>query len=395
VDNRLRVLQIIYSFDIEGSGGGVARFAIALSHALDKNLFDVSICGLWDTGKETERQHLNELNTLGVKAFTAATWDEKKPYLSLWKSYQGLRTSIEKSKVDIVHSHSEFSDIVSLMLKLYPGVPIIMRTLHNGYPIEWRKRYIRRVLLSYILYPLLFNSEIGVARHVVKNMDRRWLAKLLNHKAILIHNAINIGKFSRIDHISDKSKLGLAIPSDAVVIGSIGRLRIEKGYDTMLEAAAEVIQQTEGSIKFIIIGTGELEETLIKQAQKLNISDHVIFTGPRTDIEFLLSGMDLFVSSSYWEGFSTSVLEAMAAGVPVLATDIPGNRELVEPGINGWLVAAHNPDALAQEIISHINTPIKIKQGIIEQGQKVAFTYSIQSVAKQYQSLYESIYKKK
>jgi len=395
MDNRLRVLQIIYSFDIEGSGGGVARFAIALSHALDKDLFDVSICGLWDTGKETESLHLNELNSLGVKAFTAASWDEKNPYLSLWKSYQGLRTSIKKSKVDIVHSHSEFSDIVSLMLKLYPGVPIIMRTLHNGYPIEWRKRYIRRVILSYILYPLLFSKEIGVARHVVKNMDRRWLAKLSNHNAILIHNAINIGKFAIIDHISDKSKLGLAIPNDAVVVGTIGRLRIEKGYETLLEAAAKVIQQTERSIKFIIIGTGELAETLIKQAQKLNISDNVIFTGPRTDIEFLLSGMDLFVSSSYWEGFSTSVLEAMAAGVPVLATDIPGNRELVEPGINGWLVTSRNPDALAQEIIHRINTRIKIKQEIIEQGRKVAFSHSIESVAKQYQSLYESFNKKK
>jgi len=85
----------------------------------------------------------------------------------------------------------------------------------------------------------------------------------------------------------------------------------------------------------------------------------------------------------------------MAAGVPVLAADIPGNRELVEPGINGWLVTSRNPDALAQEIIHHINTPIKIKQQIIEQGRIVAFSHSIESVAKQYQSLYEPFNKKK
>jgi glycosyltransferase involved in cell wall biosynthesis len=395
VNNRLRILQIIYSFDIEGSGGGVARFASELSHALDRDQFEVSIGGLWDTGKQTEREHMHELNSSGIKAFTGATWDEKNPYLALWKSYQGLRTAINNSKADVIHSHSEFSDIVSILLKFYPGAPIFIRTLHNGYPVEWRKRYLRRILLSYILYPLLFNKEVGVAQHVVTNMNRRWLSKILNHHAILIHNAINITKFSKTQHLSDKSKLGLGIPNNAFIIGSIGRLRIEKGYDTFLEAAAKVIRQTNQSIKFMIVGTGELDEKLKIQAQSLNISDQVIFTGPRTDIEFLLSGMDLFVSSSYWEGFSTAVLEAMAAGVPILATDIPGNRELIEPEINGWLVTPHNPEALAQEIISHINIPDEIKMEIIEQEQKVANKYSIDAIAKQYQTLYQSFFIKK
>ena len=395
MNNRLRILQLIYSFDIEGSGGGVARFASELSHTLDRELFEVSIGGLWDTGKETEREHMHELNSVGITTFTGATWDEKNPYLALWKSYLGLKAAINRSKIDIVHSHSEFSDIVSMMLKFYPGAPKFIRTLHNGYPIEWRKRYFRRIILSYILYPLLFNKEVGVAQHVVMNMNRRWLSKILNHNAILIHNAINITKFSKTKHLSDKSKLDMGIPNDAFIIGSIGRLRIEKGYDTLLEAAAKVIQQTNQSIKFILVGMGELDETLKLQAKRLNISDHVIFTGPRTDIEFLLSGMDLFISSSYWEGFSTAVLEAMAAGVPILATDIPGNRELIEPGINGWLVDPHNPEALTQEIINHIIIPEETKLKIIEQEQKVAHKYSIDAVAKQYQTLYQSFFIKK
>ncbi len=91
MDNRLRILQLIYSFDIEGSGGGVARFASELSHALNRDLFDVSIGGLWDTGKETEHEHMHELNSIGIKAFDCAIWDENNPYLALWKSYQGLR----------------------------------------------------------------------------------------------------------------------------------------------------------------------------------------------------------------------------------------------------------------------------------------------------------------
>jgi glycosyltransferase involved in cell wall biosynthesis len=394
VDNRIRILEMIYSFDIEGSGGGVARFASALSQTLDPKVFDVTICGLWNTGIETEQQHIQDLNSQGFKAFTAATWDAYHPYQSLWKSYQGLQTFIQQYPVDIIHSHSEFSDIVTLMLKFYPGVPIIMRTLHNGSQVEWRKRYLRRILLTYFLNPLFFNLEVGVAKHVVTNMDRRWLAKLLGHYAILVHNAINVRKFDGINHLTDKSRLGLDISKDSFVVGTVGRLREEKGYNILLEAAAQIIHESNDPIKFMIIGTGELADALKAQAQNLQIANHVIFTGPRSDIEFLLSGMDLFVCSSFWEGFSTAILEAMAAKVPVLATDIPGNRELIEPGVNGWMVPSHNAPVLAREILNIYYLPEVKRQTLTDQALIVAQLYSIDAVAVQYQLIYHELFEK-
>ena len=395
VNKRIKLLQIIYSFDVEGTGGGIARFAISLSQALDPKIFDVTICGLWNTGTNTELEHIQKLNSLGVRAVTAANWDKDHPYQSLWKSYQGLKMFIQQSPVDIVHSHSEFSDIVSLMLKFSPGIPVIIRTLHNGYPLEWRRRYIRRILLTYILYPICFNSEVGVARHVVANMDRRWLTKLLGHHSKLLHNAIDVSKHSGCNYLTDKSKLGLAIPGETYVIGTVGRLREEKGYDTLLEAAALVIRQTAIPIKFLIIGDGDMAKSLQDLAKNLGISEQVIFTGPRSDIEFLLSGMDLFVCSSYWEGFSTAVLEAMAAGVPVLATDIPGNRELIEPEKTGWMVPSHDATALAEEIMNVLNMPTEERQIIVDRAKKVPLTYSIDIIAKQHEILYVNLFKEK
>ncbi|OGO59961.1 MAG: hypothetical protein A2029_14820 [Chloroflexi bacterium RBG_19FT_COMBO_47_9] len=395
MDKRIRVLEIIYSFDVEGTGGGIARFAIALSQALDPKIFDVTICGLWNTGTATELQHIRALNSNGIRAVTAAAWDKQHPIQSLWKSYLGLKTFIQQSPVDIIHSHSEFSDMVTLLLKYHPGVPVIMRTLHNGFRVEWRKRIVRRLLLTYFLYPLFYNTEVGVAKHVVINMDRRWLTKYLGHKAVLINNAIEVEKFSKTSHFIDKSGLGFGIPKDAFVIGTVGRLREEKGFDVLLEAAAMVIHQSDHPIKFMIIGAGELADPLKTLARKLQISDHVIFTGPRSDIEFLLSGMDLFVCSSFWEGFSTAVLEAMAAGVPVLATDIPGNRELITAGINGWMIQPRDAVALANEILKIIKLPDENRQNIVDQAIKVPLTYSIEVVAEQHKCLYCALSEKK
>ena len=81
MENKIHLLQLIYSFDIEGSGGGLSRFAIALSRALDKSIFDVSICGLWDTGTEREKNRIDGLKDEGIDALTAAKWDESHPVI--------------------------------------------------------------------------------------------------------------------------------------------------------------------------------------------------------------------------------------------------------------------------------------------------------------------------
>ncbi len=395
VENKIHLLQLIYSFDVEGSGGGIARFVISLCQALNKELFDVSIGGLWNMGTENEQIRMRKLNEEGIKAFTAADWNPSHPLHSLIVSYKGLSRFIKKSSVEVIHSHSEFSDIVTLMLKFQPGVPTIIRTLHNGYPIEWRKRPIRRLVLSNTLYPIFYNSEIGVAAHVVSNLNQRWLARRLGREATLLRNAIDLRRFMGLHHLEEKSKLGMDIPDDGYVIGTVGRLREEKGYAYLLEAASLLVQQYTDPIYFVIIGAGDLADRLVEQARRLQIGERVIFTGPRQDIEFLLSGMDIFVCSSLWEGFSTAVLEAMAAGVPVLATDIPGNRELIKPDVNGWMIPPGDPEALSKEIVNIIAKPLKERQIIARAAEKVAADYSIERIAKQHEEWYQQLQKEK
>jgi glycosyltransferase involved in cell wall biosynthesis len=389
VNNKIHILQLVYSFDVEGTGGGITRFVLALSQELDKHLFDITICGLWNMSTPGESERIQELNSQGIRAFTAADWDSRHPMQSLIRSYRKLVNFTRAHSIDIIHSHSEFSDVIALLLKLFPGSNAIVRTLHNGYQLEWRMRPGRRLLFSNILYPLFYNAEIGVADHVVHNLDCRWLAQRLNRKAYLLRNAIDSTRFRGIQHMDDKSSLGLGIPQQAFVIGTVGRLREEKGYNFLLDAASLLIPQIDRPSYFIIVGTGDLEDALITQAKAMGIDKQVIFTGPRGDIEYLLSGMDLFVCSSLWEGFSTAVLEAMAAGVPVLVTDIPGNRELIEPNVSGWMVVPGNASELCSAMIKIIDAPSEQLHMVIQAAMDKASEFSIEKVVEQHEQYYK------
>ena len=390
---RIRVYEIVFSFDIESGGGGISRFATTLSKSLDPERFEPILCGLWDRGSEEEKQRIQQLNENGIYTFTCTHWDEQHPYRSFARAYLGLRTALKRLPADILNSHSEFSDMAVLLLKLAGKAPVLVRTLHNELRVVWRRRPLRRLLFTQILDPLLFDAEIGVSRFIKENLDRRWLAKRLKRKARAINNALDIHRFrgETVDMEAIRRELG--IPEDAYVIGSVGRLCEQKGFDLLVDAAAEVVKATPEAW-FLIVGDGDAAETLKQQAASLGIGRRVIFTGQRSDVEALLTAMDLFVCSSRWEGLSTVLMEAMAAGVPIVATDIPGNRELLRDGDNAWLIPVENPRALAAAVLA--------ARGNIELGRRYAhqagldvLDFGITQVAAQYGHLYQELMPKK
>ena len=189
----------------------------------------------------------------------------------------------------------------------------------------------RRILLTNILYPLVFDAEIGVSQYITQNLNQRWLARQLGRQAITIHNALDLSRFRNLSHDPNKIKQEFGIPDNAYLIGTVGRLTRQKGFDLLIDAASIAINKI-AELYLIIIGNGEDEVMLKHRGEELGIGNRVIFTGARSDVDTLLPGMDLFVCSSRWEGLSTVLMEAMAAGIPILATDIPGNRELLESG---------------------------------------------------------------
>jgi glycosyltransferase involved in cell wall biosynthesis len=178
------------------------------------------------------------------------------------------------------------------------------------------------------------------------------MARLLQRESRCIYNAIDLDRFQSPEarDIRERKRQELRLSATEPVALTIGRLTLQKGYSILLQAATQVLAEIP-SFRFLIVGVGELEEELKRMARQLGIEHAVIFTGPRPDVEGLLAAVDLFVSSSRWEGLPTVILESMAARVPVVATDVSGTRELVQDGVTGLLVPPGDPHSLSHAIV--------------------------------------------
>lgn len=378
--NRLHIVQLFYTFDVEVGGGGLSRFAIELGKNLDPDKFEVSLVslGYFDSGSGKER--IRKLNELGLDAFEATRWEDDKPYQSFFNSVKFLRAKFSYKPPDILHSHSEFTDITALLLKIRANPPKIIRTVHYGHQYEWRTKPLRRAVLTNFLYPFFFDQEIGINEFNTARLNRRQIARLLGKQAINLPNAINLEGFKRtnIDIASKKKSLGF--PLHSPIIGTVGRLAEQKGYCYLIDAIPKVLID-HPQAHFMIIGEGPLSEELKEQADQLNVSSNVKFTGSRSDIDELYACMDIFVSSSLYEGLPTVIMESMVSNVPVLATSIPGTDELVQHGVNGWLVPPRDPIALGEGISYLIKSP-NLRHELVVNAQDTVQRYSISSVAK-------------
>jgi glycosyltransferase involved in cell wall biosynthesis len=390
--NHIRVLEIISGFAVEGPLGGIERFGIELCRALDRTRLEPIACGLWSYGTPLERRWVNQLTGEGIEAFIAAMWAGDAPYRSFWQALRGIRTVLAGQRVDIIHSHCQFGDVAALLLKRALGAQVVMRTVHNER--EWVKRPLRRLVLTNWLYPLAFDAEIGVSQGVVDNLNQRPGAQLRGRRAHRIYNSLDLRRFSDVQVNRVVKKLEMGWLEDAPVIGSIGRLVKQKGFSVLLEAARLVLAHFP-QVRFVIVGGGPLMEPLKAQACELGLEGQVIFTGPREDVEELLVMMDLFVSSSLWEGLPTVLLESMAAGVPVVATDVSGSREIIRPGLTGLLVPADNPVLLSEAIMSMVTERQRAAAMAERARSEVRTRFSIEIAAKLHTELYIQLFEEK
>jgi len=176
-------------------------------------------------------------------------------------------------------------------------------------------------------------------------------------------------------------------------------MAVQKGYKYLIKAIPQVIKEFP-QMKLLIIGGGgvpsETTEEEIKRLVKiLGLTNYVHFLGWRKDIGEILSICDLFVLPSLWEGFGLSNVEAMAAGIPVVATNVDAIPEVVSDGETGILVPPKNSGALANAILSLLKDPEKMRK-MGQAGKKRAFTFfSAERMVKDYEKLYLSIFSKK
>ena len=386
--HRIRLFFVISSFAVEGPQGGAELFCIELAKRLDPARVAITVCGLWRHGFDYEDKWMDELQRHGIQVLTTSPWTgsrRRDAYVSLRFLQHYFR---DGRQVDIVNSHSAFADIAALWLRVIGATRATVRTLHSER--EWYRHPVQGVLLDNIIFPLTFDAETGVSKQVVANLNRRPLARLLRRRAQVIYNAIDHERLAgvQIDITAQKKSLGLTL--EGPVIGNVGRFTKQKGHIYFLEMARLLLKR-DPRCQFILIGTGELLPEMKARARDMGLGDRLHFLGPRSDVEELLKVMDVFVSSSLWEGLPTVLLEAMAAGVPVVATDVSGSEELVKDGHTGLLVPPADVGSLSEAVWRLLRDP-ELAKRLVAAGQQWSRQFAIDSSVEQYEALFESIY---
>jgi glycosyltransferase involved in cell wall biosynthesis len=176
----------------------------------------------------------------------------------------------------------------------------------------------------------------------------RWAIAPSGHM-VTIENAIDPVRYAPITSLAE-AKSGLGLDPERLVVGYVGRLEAQKGIEYLLQAAQQVLASKE-NVAFVLIGEGKLERAARQMLAALGIEGQVLLLGYRTDIPQVLAALDVFVLPSLYEGLPYTLLEAMAAGRAVVATEVVGNRDLVQHGKTGMLVPARQARALGSTFL--------------------------------------------
>lgn len=260
---------------------------------------------------------------------------------------------------DIVHTHNPKPGLYGRIAARLARVPVVVNTVHGLYaqPEDpWRRRW--------PVYGLERLASICSHAELVQNEeDLETLATVLRvprRKLTLLGNGIDLDRFtvdtSGVERAALRDALG--IPSDAVVVGAVGRLVIEKGYVELLEAWDRV-RRVHPEAVLVVVGPDDdakadaLPSELVERGRAAGVR----FLGMRDDVEDLYQAMDLYVLASHREGFPRSAMEAAACGLPIVATDIRGCRQVVDDGVTGVLVTVRDPVALADALVDLIGDP--------------------------------------
>ena len=271
--------------------------------------------------------------------------------LEAFNQTKGLLDAI---KPDIVHTHNPKPGVVGRMVSRWCRVPVVINTVHGLYA-QPTDGLLRRAAV--------YGAERLAAAHsdaeLIQSCEDLDVLRSLGvpeERLHLLGNGIDLDDFSPNPSRSRQARclrIQLGIPLDTPVVGIVGRLVWEKGYDEFFRAV-EILRKrfATAQVEFVVLGPSEPGPGAVDQAtlDRMTHEHGVYFLGERRDVSTVLSMMDVFVLPSYREGFPRAAMEASAMGIPVVATDIRGCRQVVEHGETGLLVGVRKPHHLALSI---------------------------------------------
>lgn len=291
-----------------------------------------------------------------------------------------LRKYIRDNEIDIIHSHKYKTNFYSYIARLGTKSKLVS-TCHNWLGYDFNMRFYAK-LDKYILRN--FNVVVGVSDEVVQELNNYVPAPKIRK----IENGIDVQRYRRVME-KDEAKKALGLEGKQV-IGFVGRLSPEKGISYLLQATYKLVSEGH-DLSTIIVGDGDNLDALKAEVKSLGIEDRVVFTGKRDDTPLIYSALDVFVLPSLKEAFPMVILEAMACGVPIVATRVGDIPRIIESNVSGLIVEIRDVTALRQAIQYLLLDTKKADHLAITASKVVYDSYSSTFMANKYEAVYAQV----
>lgn len=352
--------------------GGAERLLVSFAGIADRDRFDLRAAYLlpW-------KNHLvSQLTGLGVPAFCLDCRHEAD-----LRWVQRLRSLVRAARIDVVHVHSPMvAALARPALKTLPrrDRPALMGTEHN----VWSSHHPVTRLANRLTLPLEA-ATVAVSEEVRASMPSR----LARRTEVVIHG-VDVEAIASRRQERDAARAEFSLRPDELLVATVANLRANKDYPTMLAAARRLADAAQ-PVRFVSVGQGPLAGQLEKERDDLGLGERFQFLGYREDPIRVLLAADVFCLSSRFEGLPIALLEAMAAGLPVVATRVGGVPSVVTDGTEGRLVSAGDPAALAAAV-AELRDP-ELRNRLAAAAAERVRAFGIDRAVQRQQELYEGL----
>ena len=347
--HRLNVLQLVGNLDI----GGAQQVVVTLAKYLAAGGHRLIVCSFRDGPLRTDIEALGIPVVLvpGRRGSVLALHRVAQQTIRIRKTLAEL---VERYDIDVIQTHLLRSlDFLTATLSRSDGAPLVYWTFHNS-NFTLRREHLpsHRWMLKpkQLTYRWLYRLGSRRVSGLIAVSDEVRLSMLdeigpVDDKIVVIANGVDVERYGDASNSGTlRSELGLK-PDDFIMV-MVGTFKRQKGHIHLIEAAS-LLREAHQSVRILVVGDGELRAEIEDRARQAQLDGMLRFLGSRRDIPRLLAASDCFVLPSLWEGLPIALLEAMAAGLPCIATDVSGTRQVVVPDATGMLVPPGDSSALA------------------------------------------------
>jgi glycosyltransferase involved in cell wall biosynthesis len=367
----IRVLHLFVTLPV----GGAENLLLSILRQLDPTRYESVVCTLGERGILA-----TQVEALGVPLVELGLMRGG----SRGRAVQVLAELLRRERIDLLHAHLYHANLIGRLAARRAGIPAVI-SIHNTYTRpKWHRRFINWWLArSYTGAIIAGSAEI---RCDILRYDH-----VPTELVEVIPNAVDLSRsVSTLTRQVARERLGLA--PDAYVLGTVGRLEEQKGHRFLLDALYHL--RAEGlETVLLLVGGGREVVALREQAARLALGDRVRFLGMRDDLGDLFRAMDLFVMPSLWEGLSLAMLSAMAAELPVVATNVGGVPEVLGDDERGFVVPPGDAVALADRIAWCHDHPDAVARAGTVGATHVCANYSDAALVKRVEAVYERVYR--